>query len=157
MNSSDNKANIERMYNIITDENEEQEDQIKNIKEKRERRKVNRDKKEKKKNSKFRKALKIILLILLLALVGYAIYFKYNVDKNGGGVQGVVSTALGVSKEESLNMETFTTLLVGTSQENTDTILLATYHPKTQEASLLSIPRDTFVGDDVEKVDQKIR
>ena len=40
-------------------------------------------------------------------------------------------------------------LLLGKSQELTDTIMLASYDPKTQEAALLSIPRDTFIGDNL--------
>ena len=37
-------------------------------------------------------------------------------------------------------------LVTGQSQNLTDTIMLCSYDPKTQEASILSIPRDTFVG-----------
>ena len=35
---------------------------------------------------------------------------------------------------------------MGQSQNLTDTILVCSYDPKTQEAAMLSIPRDTFVG-----------
>jgi len=41
--------------------------------------------------------------------------------------------------------------LLGQSQNLTDTIMLASYDPKNQEAALLTIPRDTFVGDDINK------
>ena len=46
------------------------------------------------------------------------------------------------------NLDKMYCLLLGESQDLTDTIMLASYDPKTQEAALLSIPRDTFIGDD---------
>ncbi|MFQ8988798.1 MAG: LCP family protein, partial [Intestinibacter sp.] len=38
-------------------------------------------------------------------------------------------------------------LLLGQSEELTDTIMIAEYDPQLQQASILSIPRDTFIGD----------
>ena len=51
-------------------------------------------------------------------------------------------------KETRKNLNTLTTLVLGESLNLTDTIMLFSYNPRTQEASMLSIPRDTFVGDD---------
>ena len=38
---------------------------------------------------------------------------------------------------------------MGTNEDNTDTIMVAGYNPKTNEASILSIPRDTFIGSNI--------
>lgn len=114
----------------------------------------NNNKKEKKKKSWFRKLLKVIgiLLLILLILAGIALgYIWYHVEKNGGGVQGLVSTFTGVNMEESKNMPPIYTLIVGTNEDNTDTILIAGYSPRTQEVSLLSVPRDTFIGKNIKR------
>ena len=49
-------------------------------------------------------------------------------------------------EETRKNLNTLTTLVLGESLNLTDTIMLFSYNPRTQEASMLSIPRDTFVG-----------
>ena len=55
--------------------------------------------------------------------------------------------------------EPINVLILGIStdidKELTDTIMVAGYNPKTQEAYLVSIPRDTFVGDNINKVRAK--
>ena len=104
-------------------------------------------KKEKKKKSK---VLKRILIVLLLVLVILIAGITYKVQKNGGGLQGLLSTLVGHDEETLKNLEQIQVLLMGVSTDNggklTDTIIVATYDPKNQKASLLSIPRDTFVG-----------
>ena len=103
--------------------------------------------KNKKKKSKVLKRILIGLIILLLALV---IGITYKTQKNGGGLQGLLSTLVGHNEETLKNLEPIQVLLMGVSTDNgvklTDTIIVGTYDPKTQKASLLSIPRDTFVG-----------
>ena len=103
--------------------------------------------KKKKKKSKVLKRILIGLIILLLALV---IGITYKTQKNGGGLQGLLSTLVGHDEETLKNLEQIQVLLMGVSTDNgvklTDTIIVGTYDPKTQKASLLSIPRDTFVG-----------
>ena len=103
--------------------------------------------KKKKKKSKVLKRILIGLIILLLVLV---IGITYKVQKNGGGLQGLLSTLVGHNEETLKNLEPIQVLLMGVSTDNgvklTDTIIVGTYDPKTQKASLLSIPRDTFVG-----------
>ncbi len=103
--------------------------------------------KKKKKKSKVLKRILIGLIILLLVLV---IGITYKVQKNGGGLQGLLSTLVGHDEETLKNLEPIQVLLMGVSTDNgvklTDTIIVGTYDPKTQKASLLSIPRDTFVG-----------
>lgn len=103
-------------------------------------------KKEKKKKSKVRKVIKIILLLLLIVLIVVGVNFAIKVNKNGGGTAGVVGALVGTDEETLANLPEIYCVLLGQSQNLTDTIMLASYDPKTQEASLLSIPRDTFVG-----------
>ena len=106
-----------------------------------------REKKEKKKKSKVLKRILILLVVILIILVAG---ITYKTQKNGGGLQGLLSTLVGHDEETLKNLEQIQILLMGVSTDNggklTDTIIVATYDPKNQKASLLSIPRDTFVG-----------
>lgn len=60
---------------------------------------------------------------------------------------GLISTVMGQSQEELENLEPFSVLLLGSSQNMTDTIMIFKYNPQTQNAYLISLPRDTFIGD----------
>ena len=106
-----------------------------------------REKKEKKKKSKILKKILILLVVILILLIAG---ITYKTQKNGGGLQGLLSTLVGHDEETLKNLEQIQILLMGVSTDNggklTDTIIVATYEPKNQKASLLSIPRDTFVG-----------
>ena len=101
--------------------------------------------KEKKKSKKYtiRKKLLILILLILIAVVSY---FIYETIKNGGGTQGLVATVVGQTKEEIENLEPFSALLLGSSLNMTDTIMIFKYDPQTQNAYLISIPRDTYTG-----------
>lgn len=90
---------------------------------------------------------KVILLTILLILLSLGGVFAYKVHKNGGGLQGMLATTLGHNETTVEKLPKMYCLLLGYSGGLTDTIMLGSYDPKTQEAALLSIPRDTFVGD----------
>ena len=110
-----------------------------------------KNKREKKKTKKKKsKVLRRVLIVLLLVLIILIAGITYKVQKNGGGLQGLLSTLVGHDEETLKNLEQIQVLLMGVSTDNgvklTDTIIVGTYDPKTQKASLLSIPRDTFVG-----------
>ena len=107
----------------------------------------NKGKVKKKKRSVFKK----IMYILLLLLIVFGAIFTYKVYQNGGGISGIIAAAVGHDKSTKENLEDFKCLLLGisTDQENvflTDTIMVASYNPNTQKATLMSIPRDTFTG-----------
>ena len=104
------------------------------------------NKNEKKKVKRKLNITKLILFILLLILIAFISYFVYGTFINGGGMEGFLSTAIGQSKEEKENLEPISVLLLGSSQNLTDTIIVAKYNPHTQSAYLVSIPRDTYVG-----------
>lgn len=109
--------------------------------------KKHKNKREKKKKTG---TLKRILLLLILVLIMLVVGIAYRTQKNGGGLQGLLSTLVGHNEETLKNLDQIQILLMGVSTDNggklTDTIIVATYNPKNQSASLLSIPRDTFVG-----------
>lgn len=104
--------------------------------------KVVKNKGKKKKNIFLRVVLILILVIIIAAAI--LLYKKYKDE----GWSGVSKTLLGHDEETVNNLDKMYCLILGQSQNLTDTIILASYDPKTQEAALLSIPRDTFVGDD---------
>ena len=89
---------------------------------------------------------KVLLIIVIIVAIAGGV-FAYNVHKNGGGAKGVLTTVLDAKKD----VGEFQCLILGISTEEkgsllTDTIMVASYNPNTQKASLLSIPRDTYVG-----------
>lgn len=102
------------------------------------------------KKNKKRTALKVFLIILVIIAI-IAGVFAYKVHKNGGGLSGLIATTMGTDEEAVSNLDTMYCVLLGQSQNLTDTIMLVAYNPKTQKASMLSIPRDTFVGDNKNK------
>ena len=112
--------------------------------------KKSKNKREVKGKKKKSKVLKKTLIFLLLVLIILIAGITYRTQKNGGGLQGLLSTLVGHDEDTLKNLEQIQVLLMGVSTDNggklTDTIIVATYDPKDQKASLLSIPRDTFVG-----------
>ena len=94
--------------------------------------------------------LKLLLLILLMMVMFIGGFVGYSTYKNGWGVKGIIQTAMGQDSKKLENLDPFTVLIMGVSEDIsvklTDTIIVASYNPKTQKATLLSIPRDTFVG-----------
>lgn len=112
----------------------------------------NKNIKNKKKMKTWKKVLLIILLIILIA--GGA--FTYKVYRNGWGLSGMLATVAGHDEYTKKNLGEFKCLILGisTDQDNvdlTDTIMVASYNPNTQKATLLSIPRDTYTGKNAKK------
>ena len=58
----------------------------------------------------------------------------------------MLTTVLGQEDVPIEEVEPINILLLGTSQDMSDTIMVCSYNPKTQQASMLSIPRDTYTG-----------
>ena len=107
---------------------------------------MKKNKKLKNRKSKKHYILKTLLILILLIVLTTIAYFIYGTLKNGGGTQGFVATAMGQTKEEIENLEPFSALLLGSSLNMTDTIMVFKYNPQTQNAYLISIPRDTYTG-----------
>ena len=101
----------------------------------------------KKKKKKWKKVLLIILLLLVVA----GGVLAYKVHQNGGGLTGILATTMGHNEETLKELDEFRCLILGISTDEegallTDTIMVASYNPNTQKATLLSIPRDTYTG-----------
>ncbi len=107
-------------------------------------------KKEKKKTKKKNKVLRVLLIILLMIILFIAGFVGYSTYKNGWGVKGMIQTAMGQDEKKLAELDPLTVLIMGVSEDIssklTDTIMIASYNPKTQKATLFSIPRDTFIG-----------
>lgn len=108
---------------------------------------VKNSKKKKGKKKIWKKVLLVIFLVLIVAIG----VFAYRVHLNGGGMSGMLATVIGHDENTKKNLGEFRVLILGisTDQEDvelTDTIMVASYNPNTQKATLLSIPRDTYTG-----------
>ena len=101
------------------------------------------NKKRKKSNHKKLKIFFIIVAIILIVFLGI---FMYRFSKNGFSMQGFLSTLFGQNEETLANLDNLDFLLIGESGNMTDSIMACRYDPKTQKAYMLSIPRDTFIG-----------
>ena len=109
-----------------------------------------KEKKKKKKHPVLRGILKFFLIVVLLIILFIGGFIGYSTYKNGWGLKGVIKTAVGSTVKTPEELGEFRTLILGVSEDIstplTDTIMVASYNPATQKATLLSIPRDTFVG-----------
>ena len=110
--------------------------------------KSNKNKTKKKKKMKVWK--KVLLIIILILLIAGGV-FAYKVYKNGWGLSGMLATMVGHDENTKKNLTEFKCLVLGISTDEdgsllTDTIMVASYNPNTQKATLLSIPRDTYTG-----------
>ena len=102
--------------------------------------------KERKNNRKSRRkrrnfGRKIFFLFLVICIFAGVIFAK-KVNDLGGNWLAVL---MGHNKETLKNLDTIQVLLMGESTGMSDTIIVASYNPKTQAVSMLSIPRDTYV------------
>ena len=111
----------------------------------------NEERKGKKKHRVLRFILKFFLSIILAIVLFVGGFLGYSTYKNGWGIKGIIKTAVGASEKSADELGEFQTLILGVSEDIetplTDTIMVAAYNPSTQKATLLSIPRDTFVGE----------
>lgn len=91
------------------------------------------------------KVLKRFILFIFIILIVLAAFFTWKVQNNGGGMKGVLTTVVGSDSKKQLDEIQF--LLLGVNYPLTDTIMICSYNPNTQKANMVSVPRDTFVGD----------
>jgi len=105
-----------------------------------------------KKTKKKKGCSSIFLTIIFLIVMVFGAFFGYRVYENGGDLSAILMTIFGQTPETLENLETINVLVLGVSEDLgiklTDTIMVCTYNPKKQTASMLSIPRDTFTGKD---------
>lgn len=106
----------------------------------------NRNQKKKKKKKKKSRIAKFILIMLLIIFISFIGLFIKRMNENGWTLGGFVATILGHDANTLSNLSRINILVIGQSQNLTDTLLVCSYDPKIQDVSILSIPRDTFVG-----------
>ena len=106
-----------------------------------------------------KKIFKIIGLLIIYLLVFCIAFFAARVWQADGNVKKAAIGVLQDVADHITNAEPIYVLVLGVStdidKELTDTIMLAGYNPKTQEAFLVSVPRDTYIGDNINKVRAK--
>lgn len=95
----------------------------------------------KKRKIRIKKSRIFILILIVLAILG-GLFAKRVYDLDGNWIAAL----LGHNKHTLENLEKLYVLVIGKSQGMTDTMIVCSYDPKTQEAAMLSIPRDTFIG-----------
>lgn len=105
-------------------------------------------KKPNKKRRQKRKRRRIVLLILLILVIALGIFVGVRIHNADGNL---LAALLGHNKYTRENLDKLQVLILGESTGMSDTIVVAQYDPKTQQAALLSIPRDTFVGNNINR------
>lgn len=100
-----------------------------------------------KKRKKKRAGLRIFILVLIILGIVGGIVAKRLSDVDGNWL----ALLMGHNKETLKNLDKLDILIMGESGGMSDTIMICSYDPKTQNASILSIPRDTFIGDSKER------
>lgn len=104
------------------------------------------NKKPSKKSIQKKRRRRTVLMILLILFIALGIFIGVRIHNADGNL---LAALMGHNKHTRENLEKLQILILGESTGMSDTIIVAQYDPKTQEAALLSIPRDTFVGDDI--------
>ena len=103
------------------------------------------------KKKRRKKKLKKILLVISFILVILGTLFIIKMNENGWTYGGFIATILGHDSNTVNNLETIYIVVTGESQSLTDSIMVCAYNPKHKQASMMSIPRDTFIGDNEKK------
>lgn len=95
---------------------------------------------------KTRKSFIIMTVILIIILFLGIMSGKYIYNANGN----IQNAALDMMADIIGTDEPISVLILGVSEDIetalTDTMMLASYNPKTQNAFVISIPRDTYIG-----------
>lgn len=107
--------------------------------------------------TKQRKQIYIIIAIITTILLAVTGVLGVKIAKNGLSLKGMLMTSIGQDEKDIQNLDPFYCLVMGISEdieaELTDTIMLCAYYPNEQKVSILSIPRDTFVGNSTSNAD----
>lgn len=106
-----------------------------------------RNYKEKKKSS----GLKKVLIFILFILVILATLFIIRMNENGWTYGGLMATFLGHNKDTVNHLETVYVVVTGESQNLTDTIMVCAFNPKQSKLIMMSVPRDTYTGQNKNK------
>ena len=107
--------------------------------------------------TKQRRQIHIIIVIITIILLTATGVLGVKIAKNGLSLKGMLMTSIGQDEKDIQNLEPFYCLVMGISEDIeaklTDTIMLCAYYPNEQKVSMLSIPRDTFIGNSTTNAD----
>ena len=107
--------------------------------------------------TKQRRQIHIIIAIITIILLTATGVLGVKIAKNGLSLKGMLMTSIGQDEKDIQNLEPFYCLVMGISEDIeaklTDTIMLCAYYPNEQKVSMLSIPRDTFIGNSTTNAD----
>lgn len=106
-----------------------------------------RNNKENKKSS----GLKKVLIFILFILVILATLFIIRMNENGWTYGGLMATFLGHNKDTVNHLDTVYVVVTGESQNLTDTIMVCAFNPKQSKLVMMSVPRDTYTGQNKNK------
>lgn len=102
----------------------------------------------KRENKKIRKK---ILTIFIFVIVILATLFIIRMNENGWTYGGFLATILGHNSKTAEKLGTVYIVVTGESQNLTDSIMVCAYNPKSNKATIMSIPRDTYTGSNQSK------
>lgn len=102
----------------------------------------------KRKNKKIRKK---ILTIFIFVIVILATLFIIRMNENGWTYGGFLATILGHNSKTAEKLGTVYIVVTGESQNLTDSIMVCAYNPRSNKATIMSIPRDTYTGSNQSK------
>ena len=152
-NRKNNKTTNKKVKNKAVEYFEDIEDE--KINDKKAKNNKGKNGKIKKKKSKVRVFFRILLFILLIVALYYGGRFAYNYIRHSSNKDAeydpLSAAALGINPEKLKTVGRINLLVLGESgvgdgYKLTDSIMIVSYNPQTQQASILSVPRDTYVG-----------
>ncbi|MBR2705407.1 MAG: LCP family protein [Clostridia bacterium] len=106
-----------------------------------------RRKRKEKRNSGFKKV--IIFIVLLFFIL--ATFFIIRMCENGWTYGGLLATLLGHNKDTVNHLDNVYVVVTGESQNLTDTIMICAFNPKDSKLTMMSVPRDTYTGQNKNK------
>lgn len=103
------------------------------------------------KENKKSSGLKKVLIFILFILVILATLFIIRMNENGWTYGGLMATFLGHNKDTVNHLDTVYVVVTGESQNLTDTIMVCAFNPKQSKLVMMSVPRDTYTGQNKNK------
>ena len=103
------------------------------------------------KENKKSSGLKKVLIFILFILVILATLFIIRMNENGWTYGELMATFLGHNKDTVNHLDTVYVVVTGESQNLTDTIMVCAFNPKQSKLVMMSVPRDTYTGQNKNK------
>ena len=99
--------------------------------------------------------IKALIIVVIALILSFVILFLIELKKSDGNATKATVGVLNKVADSITECEPVYVLVLGVNdsinQSLTDTMMLMGYNPQTQKAFIVSIPRDTFVGKNINK------